>query len=76
MHRSLQSAAAARIIAGMTPTDRFLLRLRRRLLRGYELLLYALLLALAGGTVLAAGSGAGPGDHCGSIQSTMGVITT
>lgn len=60
----------------MTPIDRFLLRLRRRLLRGYELLLYALLLALAGGTVLAAASGAGPDTHCGSIHSTMGVITT
>lgn len=61
----------------MTPIARFLLRLRRHLLRGYELLLYALLLALAGGTLLAGASGAGPdpGAHCGSIHSTIGVIT-
>jgi len=58
----------------MTATQRLLLRLRRRAVRCYELLLYAMLLALALGVVLAA-SPAPEEAHCGRTHSTSGVIT-
>ncbi len=61
----------------MTPTQRFLHRLRRRALRAYELGLYATLLALALSVVW-------PGDapafadaddpQCGQIQSSAVVM--
>lgn len=59
----------------MTDLSRFFLRLRRRLLHGYELLLYALLLSLAVGVIQAAASGTGTAApaHCGNTQSSSGV---
>jgi len=58
----------------MTAIQRTLQRLRRRTVHCYELLLYALLLALA----LAVGLAASPGAEdaqCGNIQSSADVIT-
>jgi len=55
-------------------THRFLLRLRQRAVRCYEMLLYALLLALAFGAVLA-GTPTGAEDaQCGNIHSSPSVI--
>ena len=60
----------------MTTSRRFLMRLRRRAVYCYELLLYALLLALTFG-VLLAGSPAGAADaQCGNIHSSAAVIAT
>jgi len=78
---SLQSAAARPIIGTlpelpMTPMRRVFLRLCRRAVYCYELVLYALLLALTLGVALA-GSPAAAGDaQCGNIQSSAAVITT
>lgn len=58
----------------MTPISRFLLRARQRALRGYELLLYAFLLALAFGVGFASSSAAEE-VQCGNIQSSPHVIT-
>ena len=54
--------------------SRFLLRLRQRAVRGYEWLLYALLLALLFGVGLASST---PAEEvqCGNIQSSPEVIT-
>ena len=59
----------------MTPKHRFLLRLRQHALRGYELLLYAFLLALAFSVGLAASPVAAEDVQCGNIQSKPQVIT-
>jgi len=59
----------------MTPTHRFFLRLHDRAMRGYELLLYAFLLALAFGVGLAASPVAAEDVQCGNIQSKPQVIT-
>ena len=59
----------------MTPFSRFLLRLRRRVVHGYELLLYALLLSLALGVGLAASPAGASDDQCGNIHSSPSVIT-
>lgn len=60
----------------MTSTQRFLLRLRERAVRGYELLLYAFLLSLAFGVVLAGSPAAGEEPaQCGNIHSSTGVYT-
>ena len=76
---SLHWRAATAIMAGpepsMTPTHRFFLRLRQRAVRGYELLLYAFLLALAFGVGLAASPVAAEDTQCGNIQSRPDVIT-
>ena len=60
----------------MTDHQRLLFRLRQRALQYYEYLLYAMLLALAGGVVLAA-SPAAQDDavQCGNIHSSAAVIT-
>ena len=57
----------------MSNGARFLLRLKRRAMRGYELLLYALLLALALAVAHAAAAG-GEDAQCGQIQSSTPVI--
>ena len=58
----------------MSPFSRFLLRLRRHLLRGYELGMSALLLAVAF-AALAPLAGAGePEAQCGNIQSSATVM--
>jgi hypothetical protein len=58
----------------MSHTDRLLLRLRDRFVRGYELLLYAFLLALTFGVVLAASPAAGEEPaQCGKTHSSSGV---
>ena len=54
--------------------SRFLVRLRDRALYGYELLLYAFLLALAFGVGLAASPAAAEDVQCGNIQSKPHVI--
>lgn len=60
----------------MSPFSRFLLRLRRHLLRGYELGMFALLLAVAFAALAPmAGAGAGePQAQCGNIQSSATVM--
>ena len=55
-------------------THRFLLRLRQRAVRCYELLLYALLLALAFGAALAGTPAGGDEPQCGNIHSNAPVI--
>lgn len=62
----------------MTPTSRFFLRLRQRAVHCYELLLYALLLALVFAVGLASSpAGAAADDaQCGKIQSSATVIVT
>jgi hypothetical protein len=64
-------------MVAMTDTQRVFFRLRQRALRCYELLLYALVLALAGGVALAGSSAQRPDDavQCGSAHSSTGVIT-
>jgi len=66
----------------MTDTERLFLRLRRRALQCYEVLLYAMLLALAGGVLLVTSPSAAQDDghtgdpaQCGNIQSSATVIT-
>jgi hypothetical protein len=59
----------------MTPIHRFFMRLRDRALRGYELLLYAFLLALAFGVGLASSPAAAEDAQCGNIQSKPQVMT-
>jgi hypothetical protein len=60
----------------MTSTQRFFLRLRERAVRGYELLLYAFLLALMFSVPLAASPAAGEEPaHCGNAHSSSGVYT-
>ena len=55
-------------------THRFLLRLRQRAVHCYELLLYALLLALAFGAALAGAPAGAEDTQCGNIQSRAPVI--
>jgi hypothetical protein len=58
----------------MTPMSRFIWALRQRAVRCYELLLYALLLALGVATVMPGGSQ----EHevqCGNIHSSTAVIS-
>lgn len=51
----------------MTPFSRFLLRLRRRFFRCYEVLMFGALLALGAGALLPAQAGtAAPQPHCGA----------
>lgn len=58
----------------MTSTQRLFLRLRERVVRGYELLLYAFLLALTFAVVLAASPVAGEEPaQCGNTHSSSGV---
>ena len=57
----------------MSNAARFLLRLKRRAMRGYELLLYALLLSLALAVAHAAVAG-GEELQCGQIQSSTPVM--
>jgi hypothetical protein len=60
----------------MTDTQRVFVRLRRRALQCYEVLLFAMLLALAGGIAQAASwSAAEEPVHCGNIQSSAVVIS-
>lgn len=60
----------------MTPIQRVLLRLRDRAVRTYELLLYAFLLSLALGVVLAGSPAAGDEPaQCGNTHSSSGVYT-
>lgn len=59
----------------MTDLPRLLLRLRRRAVRWYELLLYALLLSLTFAVVFAAAEAAEGAVQCGSIPSSTGVMT-
>jgi hypothetical protein len=71
------SAQAAALEPGMTDSSRFLLRLRRRALQCYDLLLYVMLLALAIVAAMPASSGEAQDDavHCGKNQSSTVVIT-
>ena len=55
-------------------THRLLLRLRQRAVRCYEMLLYALLLALAFGAALAGTPPGGEDAQCGNIHSSASVI--
>jgi hypothetical protein len=60
----------------MTEHQRLFLRLRQRALQCYEYLLYAMLLALAGGVALTASSAAqDESAQCGKIQSSAAVIS-
>jgi hypothetical protein len=60
----------------MTDHQRWLHRLRLRALQYYEYLLYAMLLALAGGVALAAAPPAQDDSaQCGNIQSSAAVMT-
>ena len=59
----------------MTPTHRFLVRLRHRAAYCYELLLYALLLALVFAVGLASSPAGAEDAQCGNIQSSALVIT-
>jgi hypothetical protein len=60
----------------MTDTERVLLRLRQRALQCYEYLLFAMLLALAGGVAWTASSAAQEdAAQCGNIQSSAAVMT-
>jgi hypothetical protein len=77
VQRSLQSSRDARIMPAMTPLHHAFFRLRQRALQAYELLLCALLVALATEVVLAsaaAGAHEAP-PQCGNIQSSAVVIT-
>ena len=62
----------------MTPLRRAFFRLSQRTLKAYELLLCALLVALAAEVVLASAEGARRDTplQCGNIQSSAVVITT
>ena len=60
----------------MTDLSRFLLRLRRRALQCYDLLLYVMLVALAlVAFVPASGEAQDDAVHCGKNQSSTVVIT-
>ncbi len=61
----------------MTDRSRFLVRMRRRALQGYDLLLYVMLVALAIVAAVPASSGEADDDavHCGKNQSSTVVIT-
>ena len=60
----------------MSDFERFALRLRQRALQCYEVLLYAMLLALAGGVVWTVSSAAQEESaQCGNIHSSAAVIT-
>jgi hypothetical protein len=59
----------------MTPFARLLLRLRRRAVHCYELLLYGLLLALAGGVVLASSPAGAEDVQCGNSHSSTAVMS-
>ncbi len=61
----------------MTDHARLLLRLRRRALQCYDLLLYAMLVALGILAAVPAASNEAQDDtvHCGKIQSSTVVIT-
>ena len=58
----------------MTDLQRFFLRLRRRAVHGYELLLYALLLSLAFAVVHAAAASDADEAQCGQSHSSTPVI--
>jgi hypothetical protein len=59
----------------MTPFQRFLLRLRRRFFRGYELLMFAALLALAATALLPARADpARPASQCGNNHMSPTVM--
>jgi hypothetical protein len=60
----------------MIDAHRLLLRLRRRILQCYDILLYAMLLALAAGALLPASAqdAAQEPAYCGNIQSSAVVI--
>ena len=58
----------------MTPRHRFFLRLRQRAVYCYELLLYALLLALVVATGLASSPANADDVQCGNIQSSAAVM--
>ncbi len=61
----------------MTDRSHLLVRLRRRALQGYDLLLYVMLVALAIVAAVPATSGEAAEDavHCGKNQSSTVVIT-
>ena len=61
----------------MTDNIHRFVRLRRRVLQAYDLLLYLMLLALAAATFLPADASdaSEPPDHCGNIQSSTEVMT-
>ena len=61
----------------MIDVPRLLLRLRRRVLQCYDLLLYAMLIALAAGALVPAASQEAGDDpvHCGNSQGSAVVIT-
>jgi hypothetical protein len=61
----------------MIDAQRLLLRLRRRILQCYDILLYAMLLALAAGALIPASAQDPPQEpaYCGNIQSSAAVIT-
>jgi hypothetical protein len=78
---SLQFAAADSIMGTlpelpMTPVRRVFLRLSRRAVYCYELVLYALLLALSLGVAFAGSPGATGDVQCGNTHSSAVVITT
>lgn len=61
-----------------TPLSRFLLRLGDRALRGYEILLFGVIVAMAIVAATSAGAGAAGDEepfHCGKNQSSAAVIT-
>jgi len=60
----------------MIDTRRVLLRLRRRAVHCYELLLYAMLLALTLGVAFASSPAGARDAQCGNIHSSATVITT
>lgn len=56
----------------MTPTQRFFLRLRQRAVYCYELLLYALLLALVFAVGLASSPAGAEDVQCGNVPGSVG----
>ena len=61
----------------MFDVPRLLLRLRRRVLQCYDLLLYAMLIGLLAGALVPASSQEARDDpvHCGNIQGSAVIIT-
>ena len=81
MQTSLHFAAAQPIMGTlpelpMTPMRRVFLRLCRRAVYCYELVLYALLLALTLGVAFASSPTGARDAQCGNIHSSATVITT